>query len=994
MVACFGDATGGVTSTVGGGTTTYNYAWSNGATTANLTGVVAGNYTLTVTDANSCQENASVQITEPVAALALDTNKTHILCFGEATGAIDLIPTGGTTPYTFAWSNTAVTEDLSNVVAGPYNVVVTDANSCTATLSATLTEPASALSATSVVTDVNCFGGNDGGIDLTPAGGTTPYTFIWSNGAVTEDITGVIAGAYTVTITDGNGCTLTHSKTIAQPTDLTVTLTPTMVACFGDATGGVTSTVGGGTTTYNYAWSNAAVTADLTSIVAGTYTLTVTDANGCVDSATTQITEPVAALALDTNKTHILCFGEATGAIDLIPTGGTTPYTFAWSNTAITEDLSNVVAGPYNVVVTDANSCTATLSATLTEPASALSATSVVTDVNCFGGNDGGIDLTPAGGTTPYTFIWSNGAVTEDIAGVVAGAYTVTITDGNGCTLTHSKTIAQPTDLTVTLTPTMVACFGDATGGVTSTVGGGTTTYNYAWSNAAVTADLTSIVAGTYTLTVTDANGCVDSATTQITEPVAALALDTNKTHILCFGEATGAIDLIPTGGTTPYTFAWSNTAITEDLSNVVAGPYNVVVTDANSCTATLSATLTEPASALSATSVVTDVNCFGGNDGGIDLTPAGGTTPYTFIWSNGAVTEDIAGVVAGAYTVTITDGNGCTITLNDTIAEPTAIVVTLDVTGNECFGSTNANVSSNVSGGTPGYTYLWNDASTNANLNGVGEGLYDVVVTDQNLCTITANATVTVPPAIGFDLTANDVSCFGLNDGFVQLNTFGGTGTINAAWANGEYADNNFSGIAPGNYSIILTDDNGCDTSVNFAITEPLPISIDVLPIDTLRIGLIDTLETVIVSNPGSVSYYWEPSDGLSCDNCPATEVEVYWDTRYIVTLDNNGCQTTDTVWVYVNSEHILYIPNAFSPNGDGNNDVFYVYAEGVKRTVWSVFDRWGEIVFTSADINTGWDGTMKGKKLQPGVFVINVYIEFLDLTSERHQQSILLMR
>lgn len=367
---------------------------------------------------------------------------------------------------------------------------------------------------------------------------------------------------------------------------------------------------------------------------------------------------------------------------------------------------------------------------------------------------------------------------------------------------------------------------------------------------------------------------------------------------------------------------------------------------------------------------------------------------PYAYSWSNSAISEDVVGVVAGNYSATITDGNGCNITQTNTVLEPTQLTVSLAVNGIPCNTDTDADITSTTSGGTPGYTFVWSNASISPDVNGVGEGTYTLTVTDLNSCSVSESAVVTIPPAIGYTLAIEDVSCFGFNDGYVQLNSFGGTGNLSATWAGGEYPDNSFSGIAPGNYNIVLSDDNGCDTSIAITITEPLPISIDVLPIDTLRIGLVDTLETNVVTNPGSVSYYWEPSESLDCDICPSTEVEVYWDTRYVVTLDNNGCQTTDTVWVYVNSEHILYIPNAFSPNGDGINDEYYVYAEGVKRVVWSVFDRWGEIVFTSADIDTGWDGTMKGKKLQPGVFVISVYIEFLDLTSERHQQSIVLLR
>jgi gliding motility-associated-like protein len=993
-VACFGASSGSINVTVSGGQAPFTYAWSNAAIAEDLVNIGAGTYTLTVTDNQTCNATIQVIVTQPAAALTLDTNKTQILCFGALTGAIDLIPTGGTAAYTYAWSNSATTQDLNGVAAGQYNVTVTDANSCSATLSATLTQPANALSAASIVTNVSCFSGNNGAINLSSIGGTGVYTFVWSNGPITEDISGLVAGNYTVTITDANGCTLTHSKTINQPTDVTLNLTPTAVGCFGQSTGGIVSTTSGGAVPYGYSWSNGAIAVNLVNVVAGTYTLTVTDANGCQESLSATVSQPLAALTLDTNKTNILCFGASTGAIDLIPQGGTTAYTFAWSNSAISQDLTGVAAGQYNVTVTDANNCTATLSATLTQPASALSATSVVVDVSCFGGNDGAIDVTPAGAAAPYGYSWSNTAASEDISGVIAGNYSVTITDANGCTLVHSKTIAQPSDVILTLTPTAVACFGDATGGITSTTNGGVGPYGYNWSNAAITANLANIVAGSYSLTVTDAQGCQKNSTISVTQPAAALTLDTNKTNILCFGAATGYIDLIPQGGTTAYSYTWSNSATSQDLSNIVAGQYGVTVTDANNCTATLSATLTEPASALSATSVVTDVNCFGGNDGAIDVIPAGGILPYAYSWSNSAISEDVVGVVAGNYSVTITDGNGCNITQTNTVLEPTQLTVSLAVNGIPCNTDTDADITSTASGGTPGYTFVWSNASVSPNVNGVGEGTYTLTVTDVNSCTVSESAVVTIPPAIGYTLAIEDVSCFGFNDGYVQLNSFGGTGNLNATWAGGEYPDNSFSGIAPGNYNIVLTDDNGCDTSIAITITEPLPISIDVLPIDTLRIGLVDTLETNVVTNPGSVSYYWEPSEGLDCDICPSTEVEVYWDTRYVVMLDNNGCQTTDTVWVYVNNEHILYIPNAFSPNGDGINDEYYVYAEGVKRVVWSVFDRWGEIVFTSADIDTGWDGTMKGKKLQPGVFVISVYIEFLDLTSERHQQSIVLLR
>ncbi|WP_276505100.1 SprB repeat-containing protein, partial [Terrimonas pollutisoli] len=231
----------------------------------------------------------SVTITQPAAALALTSSKVDVLCFGNATGSVDLTVNGGTTPYTYVWSNGASTQDITALVAGIYSVTVTDANNCTATISVTITQPAAALALTSSKVDVLCFGNATGSVDLTVNGGTAPYTYVWSNGASTQDITALAAGTYTVTVTDNNNCTATTSITIGQPAAaLALSEAHVNVLCFGNATGSVDLTVNGGTAPYTYVWSNGASTQDITALVAGTYSVTVTDANNC--TATTSVT--------------------------------------------------------------------------------------------------------------------------------------------------------------------------------------------------------------------------------------------------------------------------------------------------------------------------------------------------------------------------------------------------------------------------------------------------------------------------------------------------------------------------------------------------------------------------------------------------------------------------------------------------------------------------------------------------------------------------------
>jgi hypothetical protein len=298
-----------------------------------------------------------------------------VLCHGAATGEVDLTATGGTAPYTYAWSNGATTQDIINLVAGTYTVIVTDDNGCVDSLSATITEPAAPLALTATTVDVLCHGAATGEVDLTATGGTAPYTFAWSNGATTEDITGLIAGVYTVVVTDDNGCVDSLSATITEPAaPLALTATTVDVLCHGAATGEVDLTATGGTAPYTFAWSNGATNEDIINLIAGTYTVIVTDDNGCVDSLSATITEPAAPLALTATTVDVLCHGAATGEVDLTATGGTAPYTFAWSNGATTEDIINLIAGTYTVIVTDDNGCVDSLSATITEPAAPLSA--------------------------------------------------------------------------------------------------------------------------------------------------------------------------------------------------------------------------------------------------------------------------------------------------------------------------------------------------------------------------------------------------------------------------------------------------------------------------------------------------------------------------------------------------------------------------------------------------------------------------------------------
>ena len=513
------------------------------------------------------------------------------------------------------------------VPAGTYTIYITDANGVEKNSKVTITEP-TVLSASASTMDVSCNGGSDGTVDLTVTGGTAPYTYAWSNTATTEDMIGLTAGTYSVTVTDANGCTATELVTVSEPTAIGIATSTTDVSSNGGNDGKVTTTVTGGTAPYTYAWNNTANTKDLTGVTAGTYAVTVTDANGCTATKSVEVKEP-AALEIKTNiDRNVSCNGGSDGKATANVNGGTAPYAYLWSNGASTAIISGVPAGTYTIYITDANGVEKNSTVTITEP-TVLSASASTMDVSCNGGSDGTVDLTVTGGTAPYTYAWSNTATTEDMIGLTAGTYSVTVTDANGCTATELVTVSEPTAIGIATSTTDVSSNGGNDGKVTTTVTGGTAPYTYAWNNTANTKDLTGVTAGTYAVTVTDANGCTATKSVEVKEP-AALEIKTNiDRNVSCNGGSDGKATANVNGGTAPYAYLWSNGASTAIISGVPAGTYTIYITDANGVEKNSKVTITEP-TVLTASASATDVSCNGGNDGTVDLTVTGGIAPYS----------------------------------------------------------------------------------------------------------------------------------------------------------------------------------------------------------------------------------------------------------------------------------------------------------------------------------------------------------------------------
>ena len=698
-MACFAGSNGAISLTVTGGTASYSYAWNDGLTTPNRTNLDAGSYIVTVTDNNGCTSTTSATITQPATALSVSTTTQNINCFGGNNGSISLTVSGGTLPYTYTWNDGSTLQNRAALVTGTYSVTITDNHNCTTSTSVTLTQPAAALAVVVSTTNVSCFGGNNGSVSLNVTGGTAPYSYNWSGGATTQNRANLTSGNYPVTIADLNSCSVSVVAAITEPTILIASISSqTNVACFAGSNGAISLTVTGGTASYSYAWNDGLTTPNRTNLDAGSYIVTVTDNNGCSSTASTTIIQPAAALSVSAAAQNINCFGGNNGSISLTVSGGAAPYSYKWSDGSTTPGKTGLSSGTYYVTVTDAHSCASATSAIITQPSTALSVSISASNVSCFAGSNGTAKVSVTGGTIPYSYIWTSGAKSSSLSNLSAGSYSVTVFDNLGCTITATVQIMQPAVLNATAQTGNVACHGSNTGYIQLTVRGGVPSYRYKWSNGSNSNGLQNLIAGDYIVTVADANNCTTTNSSTVTEPQV-LQVSAGTTNVLCYGDVTGAIHPAVSGGVTNYKYQWNNLSSSPSISDIPAGTYSLTVTDANSCTVSVTKTITQPA-AIAVTETHTNEPCHGLSVADIDITVTGGAGNYSYAWNNSSTSENLNNIKAGYYNLTVTDANSCTAIKQITISEPASVAVSEKQTNPSCNGWKNGSIGLTVSGG------------------------------------------------------------------------------------------------------------------------------------------------------------------------------------------------------------------------------------------------------------------------------------------------------
>jgi len=726
-----------------------------------------------------------------------------VTCGGGFDGSLTAYISGGNAPFTYllldisfqpigkAENIDATSFTFPNLQKNPYFVLVTDIDTTAdADFTATVGGP-DVIQITYVnATDITCTDANNGIIEVRASGEMGNYIFDLTGAENQTNQTGTFSnlpqGNYTVDVSDADGCPSTDISgllTVENPDPVVVTVdNVTDASCFGSSTGSIFITATGGRpfglgSGYTYQWTGpngfTSSLKDISNLAAGSYSVTAFDGNLCAGFAgPIIINEPTQIVAVLDGSGDVQCNGGNDGSATITVSGGAGGYTFSWDGAlngqvSTVEDPIDLPADTYTLTVTDGTNCSSTFPAfvVIEEPPPFIITFDGVNNVSCFGGTDGSLEITPTGGTPGYVFLWEGtttpySSSAQDPIDMPADVYDLTITDSRNCSQTIPSviTITEPLPITITLIGTVdVSCFGGADGGASVTVEGGTPPYLYNWigTNTGHTSSMdnpTDLVADTYSLTITDSNSCdstiADLAT--INEPTEVLVIVDNITDVACYGDSSGTIEITPSGGTPGYTFAWTGpngfVASTEDLTNLKTGVYNLTITDANACPQVFPgiATVGENTS-ITATFSPTNITCNGGSDGSISVVPEGGSGIYTFLWQDQSgwtsTDQNISGLMAGTYTLTITDNLGCSqIMLPQILTEAPPILSVLTGTDISCFGANDGIISISPSNGVTPYEYsMAGEAGpyqSTVTFSPLPSGLHTVWTRDANLMT------------------------------------------------------------------------------------------------------------------------------------------------------------------------------------------------------------------------------------------------------------------
>ncbi|MCB0795255.1 MAG: gliding motility-associated C-terminal domain-containing protein [Flavobacteriales bacterium] len=986
---CDGIATANVT----GGTAGYTYQWSpepgGGQGSPEATGLCAGQYTLLVTDANSCELLVPFEILGPV-ELQPVLDITDASCPGECDGTASLAVTGGTLPYTFLWTPEPGvgqgTSDAIGLCSGNYLVTITDSVGCDTTLAFEVLSLPEILP-NELVEPPACWNSCDGSIVLAPSGGDGTFTFDWdpapSNGDGTAQALGLCAGTYQVLVSSG-GCDTTLVFDLQAPAELDVQLDIQAALCPGSCDGQVLATVSGGTPGYDLQWtpapSSGQGTPNAVGFCAGPVQLVVTDALGCDTTIQFFINGPPPFdVVLDIGPAS--CGGLCDGTADALVSGANGGYSFDWQplpgSGQGTPDVTGLCPGPATLTVTDQLGCDTTIQFIVDTP-SGISAVPSVGDASCADLCDGTIDLVLSGGLPPYAFTWVPSAPigngTPNVAGLCPGTYSVTISDQASCDTVLVIDVGAPLALLAELSFTNESCNGPCDGTANVQVSGGQPGYQFTWAPPPPigdgTASVSGLCAGEWAVTITDLGGCDTTIVFEVL-PEQPYVISHTQQNVSCFFACDGWAALDVSGGVAPYQFIWSPAPGggqgTDSAFAMCGDQYAVQIIDAAGCDTTYSLVIEKPVP-ITGSLITQFETCDGPCTGAADITVFGGAGGYTFEWQpapgGGQGTASVTGLCASVmnYTVTVGDSLGCDTTFAFVIGPFEPIVPNLSTTPLSCSGECDGTATVGPTGGEPPFSYVWTPepgaGQNTPSVTGLCAGVYSVQITDNTFCDTLINVLITEPDPIEPGASISPITCAGECDGSIVLSPTGGNGGFLFDWdpapPNGDGTNAAFD-LCPGNISVTITDANGCDTTVTFELTEPMPVLLDAVATAS-ECQLCNGTATASVSGgTPPYSYGWTDAN----NNVIGTDSLLSGLCAGIYTVlvsDQNGCEESAVISISdVDGEQVQAVGGTTScPNTcDGTANVQYVCSDPPCTVLWTT--SLGVSLGQTADTATG---------------------------------------
>jgi len=770
---------------VSGGTPPYSYQWNDPLlqTTSVASNLVVGLYNVTISDLNGCFEIESIEIEQDADPIQISLTAENVSCYGGSDGAIAISITGGlaTSHYDYSFiytidNSTGFIIDnhifgSTNLQAGSYSVWVKDDWGCYAIESVTVNEPATEFLITlDYITDVTCLGGQNGSISVSLSGGDGPYSINWNdpNFSTSEVINNLQAGNYTISATDANGCAREMTYTITEPSNGLVlsVLNVTDVGCNGLSNGSIEmGTPTGGTPPYIYEFfdedynllSSGALT--LFGLSDGNYIFRTTDGNGNCAELVVTVSE-LSPIILTTSSIGSTCDATNDGEASVFTSSGIPPYSYQWDDPSsqTTSTATGLFFGNYSVTVTDIQGCSASSSVDVEMGIYNVPLLQVIYTPSCFG-EEHIMKAVPQDGIPPYTYLWNDAdaQTTQTISFLhETQPVSVTVTDALGCTAIHSVNRPIRVEIDIVFENIISSACNVANGQATAV---STNSYppivEFLWNDplSQTTATATGLFPGDYQVTATDYYGCTASFTVTIEQ--------NNNIEVSVFsipGCSESSAYALASGGTSPLTYQWNDPLLqtTPIANHLSAGTYQVVVSDANSCTISENIYV-DVLPQMNITLIGTDVSTPGGSNGSIDLTVTDGYPPYSYLWSNGFITEDISGLFSGIYSISVTDDIGCVQTETIEIFEPSGLNLSISSTFVSCEGC-DATAEVECTNCTYPITYQWDDPNYSIEnvVVGLCSGIYNVTVTDANGYTGEASIEIENDPTIFTNMPSN----------------------------------------------------------------------------------------------------------------------------------------------------------------------------------------------------------------------------------------------